>query len=236
MNKKKAYKAVKLLAGVFMLPALLFAFWQVIHMAFDVALNFRITLFFLAGGALYCAVHAKIFNFSRAYVFAHESAHALMGALFGFKIYSMKVNKNSGAIQMDEINAPVALAPYILPLYFIVAAALFYLLYANGFDGAEYKNLFAFVLGALWAFHIIHTVKTLTETSQPDLKAAGGKLFSLSVIVFFNLLFVIIFLGLMFPESLSAWQSVKEIFLNTLIFWEKLLKYVVNIITELLKS
>jgi len=218
----------KFFIAVILLPTAFFALWQLGRVVFDLVFVSKSVLFFIAGAVIYAAVHIKIYNFSRLYVLAHEGMHALAALFFGYKVHSMKVKEDSGQVKMSDINAAVVLAPYVVPLYFLIGALVCFILYKTGYDNAWWVSSFAAVLGFLWGFHILHTVKTLTETTQPDLKAAGGKTFSLVVIVVVNILFALIITAVIFPGHVSLFSALKDIFVSTFKFWKAVIDYAVD--------
>ena len=228
-------KILKILISVLLLPAVFFGFKELAVLGWNIVLNFKTALVFLGGGAVYLLVHFYIYNFSRPYVAAHEFTHAVVALFFGYKVKGMKINKDSGSVKLDNYNAAVALAPYVLPFYFLIFAAVVLILFYNGYDSLLYKNIYAAVLGFLFVFHVFHTVKTLVETKQPDLKMAGGAFFSLICILFFNLVFVAVFLAFIFPDRVSVLHMFWRIFTDTSAFWQKVINYSVTHVIEFFK-
>lgn len=218
-----------------LLPAVFYGFKELAFLGWNIILNFKTALFFLGGGALYLLMHFYVYNFSRPYVAAHEITHALAALFFGYKVKCVKINKDSGSVKLDEYNAAVVLAPYVLPLYFLIFAAAVAILLYNGYNTELYKNIYAAVFGFLFVFHVFHTIKTLTETKQPDLKMAGGTIFSLFCILFFNLLFAVIFLAVIFPERVSLLKMFWDVFYSVVAFWQKVINYSVAHVIEFFK-
>ncbi len=227
--------AAKFTVAVLLAPAVAFAFISAGKMIFNFALSSELVIYFLGGALLYIGVHFSIFNFSRAYVFAHEIMHAVSALFFGFKVHSIKVKKKSGHVKLSDHNEAVVLAPYIVPFYFVIAAIVFYILFRSGYNSTLYQHLYAGALGFLWGFHIVHTIKTITETSQSDLKVAGGTVFSLVIILALNLLLVFLMLAFLFPQAAPFWAVLKEIYFNTLNFWKKVLNYIYSAVVHLFK-
>ncbi|WP_428897896.1 hypothetical protein Dip518_000083 [Parelusimicrobium proximum] len=228
-------KIIKIIIAVFLLPAVYFTVKECAVASARITLDVRIAAVFIAGGVFYILQHFFMYNFSRFYVAAHEFTHALAAMFFGFKVHSVKIKKNSGHVKLSDYNTAVLLAPYILPLYFVICAIICFILYKNGLNTALYKNTYAFVLGFLWFMHIIHTVKTISETEQPDLKMAGGAIFSVIIILFANVLILLVFLGILFPEYLPVWSILKNIVSDTVIVWKKVLNYILESIIKILK-
>jgi len=228
-------KFLKILVAVLLLPAVFFGFKELAVLGWNIIFNFKTALSFLGGGAVYLLIHFYVYNFSRPYVAAHEITHALVALLFGYKVKKVQIGESSGSVKLDNYNAAVALAPYVLPLYFLIFAAAAVILLHNGYNSELYKNIYAAVFGFLFVFHVFHTVKTLTETKQPDLKMAGGAFFSLFCILFFNLLFAVIFLAVIFPERVSLSGMFWSVLRDTFSFWQKVINYIIVHVIELFK-
>jgi len=228
-------KIIKITLAIFFAPAVVFAFKELALAAARAALSSGAAAVFTIGLIAYIPVHFFIFKFSRVYVLEHEVTHAITALFFGYKVKSITVNKSSGNVRLDDYNEAVVLAPYIVPLYFLLFAFAAALLIYFGFDGEWYRYGYSFILGFLLCFHFVHTVKTLTEAKQPDLKMAGGAVFSLVCVAFFNILFVFIFLALVQPESVSLTAVFKDTFINTLKLWEKVINYIVYLVIEIFK-
>jgi len=226
---------LKILFALILLPAVFFGFKELAVLGRDIILNFKTALIFLGGGAVYLLIHFYIYDFSRPYVAAHEITHAIAALFFGYKVKGMKINKDSGSVKLDDCNAAVALAPYVLPLYFLVFAAAAAVLLYNGYNGALYKNIYAGGFGFLFVFHVFHTIKTLAGTKQPDLKMAGGTFFSLILILFFNLVFAMVFLGVIFPERVFVLNMFGRVFRYTFAFWQKVINYSMLHVIEFFK-
>lgn len=226
---------IKFLLALILAPLAFFIAAEAFSGASSAFFSIPLLACFGGGAAAYVSAHFWVYDFSRPYVLAHEAAHALFALFFGFKVHSMKVKKNSGYVKLGGHNEAVVLAPYIVPLYFLIGAGVCYALLKCGYNSYNLQKLYAAVLGFLWCFHVVHTIKALTETSQPDLVMAGGKIFSLVMILIFNVLVALVFLSLFFPGALSVLEVLKGAFLNTFFFWQKLLNYIWNFIIEIFK-
>ena len=77
-------------------------------------------------------------------------------------------------------------------------------------------------------FHFIQTFKTLFEADQPDLKLAGGKVFSTITIVLANLVVLAVVLKGLFPDSVSLCDTAVGIAKATLNAWRILVNYIVE--------
>lgn len=144
-----------------------------------------------------------------AYVLGHELTHALAAWALGGSVYGIKVAEDGGHVDLSHSNAFIALAPYCVPLY-VCAVALGYrvvLWLRPDFAG---EALFLGLMGAALAFHLLLTWDALTETVQPDLKAAGGVVFSWAVIAAVNGFVVLVLLKALFPESVGLLARLRE--------------------------
>lgn len=143
------------------------------------------------------------------YVLGHELTHALAAWALGGSVYGMKVAEDGGHVDLSHSNAFIALAPYCVPLY-VCAVALGYrvaLWLRPDFAG---EALFLGLMGAALAFHLLLTWDALTQSVQPDLKAAGGVFFSWSIIAAVNGLVVLLLLKALFPESVALLARLRE--------------------------
>ena len=175
----------KLLVAILLFPTVIFAAGETIGVFLSVLKDFQVAVGLLAGAALYCVIHFGGYKFERLYVWGHEVTHAVAAMLCGFRVHSMTVNQDNGNVKMDRVNAFVALAPYIIPLYALLTGLLYL-----GFDFfteiEPYRPAFVFTVGFFMAFHFVQTFQTLWETDQPDLQAAGGRIFSAVIIILCN--------------------------------------------------
>ena len=144
-----------------------------------------------------------------SYVAGHELAHALAAWSLGGSVYAMKVKEKGGHVDVSKSNTFVALAPYCVPIG-ALAVVLSYRLLLWIKPDSQADALFLLLMGAALAFHALMTCQTLTEVEQQDLKAAGGKVFSLAVIGCVNGLFILALLKALFPETISFGARVHE--------------------------
>lgn len=153
-----------------------------------------------------------------AYVAGHELTHALAAWSSGGKVFAIHVQEDGGHVDLSESSAFVALAPYCVPFHaLLVVAAYRVFVWLKPETPAE--SVFLVLMGAALAFHGLMTWETLTQVRQPDLKAAGGIVFSLSLIAAVNGLMVLVLLKALFPESVALAASVKGAGLGAWRFW-----------------
>lgn len=128
-------------------------------------------LYFFSGVVFYAIWELTFSKPMRIYVFGHELTHALAAWMIGGKVSKMKVSKNGGSVTVSKSNAFVALAPYMIPLYTLLAIGVFYA--ASYFwDLSAYENILIAVVGMTLAFHFSLTVHAIVA-GQPDIQTTG---------------------------------------------------------------
>lgn len=216
-------RALRLLGGVLLVPLSAALVWSAAKALAAVAMRSSAAGPFVAGLALTAAawlVSGRVLDpvgplgwaarLARwTYVAGHEVTHALAAWSTGGSVYAMKVEEKGGHVDVSHPSAFVALAPYCVPLYVLLVVVGYRMLLWLKPD-AQADALFLLLMGATLAFHALMTYQTLTEIEQPDLKAAGGKVFSLAVIGCVNGLVVLALLKALFPESVAFGARVRE--------------------------
>lgn len=220
-------KFLKFLIAILLLPTAFFCVAEALGALWNVLKDFQTAVEFLAGAAVYGAIHFCGYHFDKMYVWGHETTHAALAMLFGFRVHSMEVNKDSGYVKMDGTNAAVVLAPYILPLY-AVLAGLVYVGASLFTDVTPYRPAFVFLIGFFMAFHFVQTFKTLWETEQPDLKLAGGAVFSVVVIILCNAAVLALVLKCLFPDKVLLGQMLRGAAVSTYNVWKIVINYIVE--------
>ena len=195
-------KVVKFLIAVILIPTAFFVLAETAGAFFAVLKDFQVSVGLLAGAALYCVIHFGGYKFERMYVWGHEATHAVAAMLCGFRVHSITVNKDSGNVKMDRMNAVVVLAPYVVPLYVIITGFV-YLAVDLFLDATPYRSIFVFIVGFFMAFHFVQTFQTIWKTDQPDLVMAGGRVFSAVAIVLGNAAILLLVLKLLFPQQVK---------------------------------
>lgn len=218
---------IKLIAALCLLPTLVLCGAELLAL-FRAILGQWKNVALLAGGALvYGVIHYRWYNFSRWYVFGHEFTHALAAFLCGYKVHQISIKKESGFVKMDKTNAWVVLAPYFVPFY-TLCFAFVYLISGLFVDLKPYSPYMLFAVGFLTAFHLIQTFHTLWETDQPDLKLAGGKIFSLVTILLVNVVVLACVLKILFPQEINLTQAAMHVLRGTLNAWRIIVNYIVE--------
>ena len=228
---RKMKKLIKFALSVFLLPAAVLAVAACVRIFMRIFGQWQPALCFCAGAGLYALIHFAWYNFSRPYVFIHEMTHALAAFLCGYRIKDVSVKKESGYVKMNKTNTFVALAPYFIPGYLLAGASLYAI--AGWFtDLTPYRLLGLGAVGFLIAFHFIQTFKTLTEADQPDLALAGGRFFSVVMIILANLAVLAVVLKILFPQEIDLAATGRQIATGTLNCWRIIVNYIVEYVTN----
>jgi hypothetical protein len=144
------------------------------------------------------------------YVLGHEFTHALAVMLAGGKITEFRVTAAGGHVMTDRVSWWIGLSPYFVPIYALVWMALWVTIDFYHPLKAWQPGLY-FGLGFFWAFHLTFTLSML-HPRQTDL-TREGYLFSAVIIALFNLLTVLLLLGLLIHDLPRAGN----------LFWHRLL-------------
>lgn len=120
------------------------------------------------------------------YVLGHELSHALAVWLSGGRVHSLQVAEKGGKVVSDRTSAWITLAPYILPLYPVLAGVLWLACLQVWPQLMSSQLIFLGIWGAVWGYHYAFTVDLL-RTRQPDF-LVYGRVFSLTLIALANLL------------------------------------------------
>lgn len=145
------------------------------------------------------------------YVLGHEFTHALAVMMAGGKITDFRVSSAGGHVMTDKVNWFIGLSPYFVPIYALIWMALW--LTVDFYHPLKaWQPGFYFGLGFFWAFHLTFTVSML-HPRQTDL-SREGYIFSGVIIALFNLLAVLLLLGLLghdWPKAGTLfWQRMQE--------------------------
>ena len=220
-------RVLKFLIAVLLLPTLYFTLVQTGSILIHVFSNLNRALSFALGAGVYATIHYAWYDFSRLYVFMHELTHALAALCCGSRIKDISIGKESGYVKMDKTNVFIVLAPYFIPGY-VLLVVFAYMVGDVFLDLTAYRQVFLFLIGFFTSFHFIQTFKTLFEADQPDLKLAGGKVFSVVIIVLANLIVLALLLKGIFPEWVSLQAGVRYILRGTFHTWRILVNYIME--------
>lgn len=156
--------------------------------------------------------------FRRLYVFGHEATHALTAWLTGASVHDFHSGSKSGHVISlrrktffsGMFSLAEAISPYCLPLYTFAIIAGFRVF--SWFKPHEpIERVFMESVGFSLGFYWLETWNSLTGAKQPDLKNAGGIIFSGSLILLSNGILLLALIKLLFPHSLSMTHSLLRI-------------------------
>lgn len=152
------------------------------------------------------------------YVFGHEFTHVLAAWAVGGKVHAMEVRSDGGHVDLSHSNAFISLAPYCVPIYTILVVL--------GYRAAQWLwpgrlglGAFLALMGITLAGHLLMTGECLWQRRQPDLAAAGGLLFSLSVIALCNGLAVMLLTKALFPRAVELAGPLRQVAELSAAFW-----------------
>ena len=171
----------------------------------------------LGAGLLVFALFAR---FLTLYVLGHELMHWFAAKLFLRQTGSITVGKEGGSVAVDKPNIWITLAPYFVPIYTLLWIGL-YALYCLARrplpPEPTYTKVMYAGVGVTYAFHLVMTVVTLMK-EQADLRSYG-RMLSLSLILFFNVL--VVFVGLLAVSR--QWAEGVQLLINGFLFqWDML--------------
>lgn len=136
------------------------------------------------------------------YVLGHELTHAVFVIFCRGKVTDFYVSVDGGYITTNKSNMVIALSPYFVPFWSVVAVIAHLALRHLAGVSAEWDRWFFAVLGLTWTFHMIWTLWMIPR-DQPDLKE-NGTFLSLVVIYLANLMVLVC---LLCAADASPWQS-----------------------------
>ena len=205
-------RMLRWLVGMLLLPMCWVTAWTfLLRFKVNVANGFwqSAEFWYFAIGAVWMVgwFASKLFQpfFLYIYVLGHELTHAVFVYLFRGRVTGFHVSTAGGYITTNKTNLMIALSPYFVPLWSVVAAGSFALLRLF-FDLPRAWDLgFYGVMGLTWTFHVVWTLWMIPR-DQPDLKE-NGTFLSLVVIIFGNLLVLV---ALMCVASAAPWESFKD--------------------------
>ena len=152
------------------------------------------------------------------YVLGHELTHALAAWGLGAEVHGMEVGSEGGHVDLSRSGVFISLAPYCMPIYTLFVVAVYGALRKFSPGWANF-NVFLGLIGMTLAGHLLMTAQSLWQRSQPDLQAAGGALFSLSLIALANGLFMILLAKALFPHFVALADHLRRIVTLSAAFW-----------------
>lgn len=184
-SRNQLKKFIKFFIGVALLPACLGITVGTYRIYFRDMAILREQFWFFAGFAAYVVVYSILQNPIKTYVFGHELSHAIWTWLFRGKVLGFQAGASGGSVTVTKSNTFISLAPYFFPIYTVLTIAA-YLIAKTFWKVEPYYEVYRFVLGFTWAFHLILTVYALLK-DQDDARE-NGTFFSVVFIYFLNVL------------------------------------------------
>ena len=179
-------------------------------------------LYFILGALLYSVIHLLLFRLDFLYVFGHESMHAVATVFSGGKASNMKVSNKGGSVKTTTPNFFVMLAPYLVPLYTVIIAILYFIL-SFFIDITKYSSIFMLLIGFTLMFHLAYTAESIRDKQSDLIKT--GYLSSISFIYVVNLIIVFLIVSLLFRGA-SFIDFISSIYVKTKyfywLFWKQL--------------
>lgn len=162
------------------------------------------TAFLLGAGAMVALYAWKGQALMITYVFAHEMTHAVVGLCFLARVHRVSVRESGGFVELSKNNWVIALAPYCVPFYLLIALGICALTTWLFPDAVPFP-CWAFLFGMLTLFHVLYTSSILFSVAQPDVREYG-RLFSYWVILSANLFAGVLALSLtgLIPPTTQA--------------------------------
>ena len=180
--------------------------------------DYKTWWFFVFGAVTFLFIQKVIHKPLWFYVFAHELTHAISGLLSGARIHSFKATSKGGEVRLSKSNAFVALSPYIVPFYTVLAIVI-YALIQRWWPHPLQTPLFQFFIGMTLAFHWFFTWEAV-HTHQPDLKILG--LFLSGVLILLGNVLILGLLGVtLFKSTPSLKIYTQGIGRETAFIWKK---------------
>ncbi|HNT97259.1 MAG TPA: hypothetical protein PKK31_03220 [Elusimicrobiales bacterium] len=193
---------MKTLAALALLPLAAGALWALLGPLGALLRSAGTTWPFLLGAAAYLPFGLASRGSGKAYILAHELAHAAAAALCGIRVGKISVGRRAGSVKLAASNAFVDLAPYFVPLY-ALAAALAYFVSFYFVDLRPLRHWFTALTGFLLSFHLVNTAAVMAGPVQSDFRKAGGVLFSFSMVLLANAVCLAFCVKALYPGAFS---------------------------------
>lgn len=195
----------KSIFSIISIPIILAILWVLPAVFISIFFHSKYCLYFLAGLIAQSIIHFKWRSKTDfLYTLSHEMSHAIGGILQGIKIKKISIRKRSGYVAFKgNTNFITELMPYFLPFYAILIAVIYFSLGVFYGNIIKYLPIFLFLAGFSISFHILNTIDILSGPLQSDCKKAGGKIFSYTTIILFNMIAILFILKLLFPDSIN---------------------------------
>jgi hypothetical protein len=217
---------LKLGLGITLAPSAAILLWSALRALWGLSSSGPVVYPFLSGFAL--PLLLRLFVAPRGsplgrfvmgiYVFGHELTHALATWMEGGKVFAFKAGPDGGHVDVSSVSTFASLAPYCLPLYSLLVV-LGWRAWVWARPGTGGLPTFLFLRGLTLSFHALTTFECLWAQNQPDLDAAGGVVFSLSLIILANGLVLLLMLKVLFPGLVGVRAAIERALAQTSAFW-----------------
>jgi len=157
------------------------------------------------------------------YVLGHELTHVIFVYLCGGKVSSISVSSDGGYIMTNKSNVIIALSPYFIPFWSVVALLVSTIL-GLFFTIPYHSEALYCLIGGTWTFHLLWTLWMIPR-DQPDLQE-NGVFFSIVIIYLVNVI-VLSALLCSAPGNLS-WHHWANQFLDAGAYIQSHTSYLIN--------
>ena len=183
-------KLLKFLIALALIPLVAGEVWTLVDLVPAAGVGWRESwaLSLAAGFVTWLLVFFLLSRTMWLYVLGHEFTHALAAMLAGGKVSAFKVSSKGGHVMTDRVSWWIALwltVDFYHPL-------------------KAWQPILYFGIGLFWSFHITFTI-SMCHLRQTDL-ANEGFLFSGVVLLLFNLIGILLLLGILTHEPGTAWK------------------------------
>jgi hypothetical protein len=119
-------------------------------------------------------------------------------------------------VVLTKTNFLINLAPYFFPIYTFIVVIIYTIL--RSFDLAQKLFVYIiFALGFTFSFHIALLIYAFS-LGQSDVKKTG-RVFSLTLVVLFNIIVAVLILKLMVPDTIQVADFARESLLTCQAIW-----------------
>lgn len=202
-------RIVKIFIGLISIPLIIASFQAFIIQLKSFAMAHEtIPYYFFGGFTAYLVFQSIFFKPMRTYVFGHELTHALWSMMFGGRVKKFVVRQQNGKVLLTKTNFLINLAPYFFPIYSFFVFIIYLLL--KCFEKERpFLGSIIFLLGITFSFHLALLLHAFS-LRQSDIKKTG-RLFSLTLIILFNIIIAVFILKFMLPGTIDlqafSWQT-----------------------------
>ncbi len=205
-------RIIRTFFGMLLLP-LAFATAKASFIAISGVSIYSDSLRLLERGALaYLVFHIFIWRPAYIYVWGHEMVHVVATWICGGQVQDFNVAAEGGGVVTSKTNFFIELSPYFIPIYTLLAIAVYFGLKMFSAEVPHATEIFLFVIGMTLAFHFVMTSEIL-RVQQPDILKSGYT-FSFVLIFIGNLVITMAVFSPVF--GISFIEFVKELYISSI--------------------